>query len=107
MNDRMLVDRKTTLTHTANLHQTAGSLDALQQDFDDKVQSLVEEPGNDLISPLIWAAHDAVRGILQKCVSSNVHGIRSHADKWTTRQQLHDAVEKVNIQQARNSLPPR
>ncbi|GAA4618890.1 hypothetical protein GCM10023195_85190 [Actinoallomurus liliacearum] len=33
-----------------------------------------------------------------------MHGIRSHAEKWTTRQQLHDAVEKVNIQQARNSL---
>jgi hypothetical protein len=41
--------------------EARGALDAAQQEFGAKVQNLVEPPGVDLISPLIWAAHGAVR----------------------------------------------
>lgn len=101
MSDGMVVNRDATLQHITGLHETANSLDTAHQDFTGKVQSLVEKPGNDMVSPLIWAAHDAVFGILQQCVSSNVQGIRTHADKWSTAQQIHDTVEGINIDQVR------
>jgi hypothetical protein len=93
--DGIIVNRDVILAGISGLHQTATALDAAQQEFNAKVQSLVEPPGLDLISPLIWAAHGAVLPVLQQCVASNAHGIRTHAEKWATAQKIHDMVEKV------------
>lgn len=101
MTDDVVVNKDATLTNIAGLHNTAQSLDSAQQAFLEKVQGLVEKPGNDMISPLIWTAHDAVLQILHQCVSSNVHGIRTHADKWSTTQQIHDMVEHANVDHIR------
>jgi uncharacterized protein YukE len=78
------------------LHDTATSFETQIQAFVETVDSLVEEPGTDLVSPLIWAAHDAVFTIAMQCLTSNTAVLHSHADKLHAAANRFDAVDRAN-----------
>jgi excreted virulence factor EspC (type VII ESX diderm) len=78
------------------LHDTAASFEAQIQAFVDTVNGLVEEPGTDMVSPLIWAAHDAVFTIAMQCLTSNTAVLHSHADRLHAAADRFDAVDRVN-----------
>src|SRR5690348_7425465 len=66
-----LIDPDQLRAAAAGLEDTATSFDARIQPFIGTVQGLVQEPGNDMVSPLIWVAHEVVFGVAARCLSSN------------------------------------
>jgi Excreted virulence factor EspC, type VII ESX diderm len=81
----------------AGIRQTAESFDSNVAAFQGQVQSLVESPGNDMISPLIWTAHDVVFKVAMDSMSSNVRGLHVHADELDTTATAHEAAEQANV----------
>jgi hypothetical protein len=81
----------------AGIRQTAESFDSNVAAFQGRVQGLQEPPGNDMISPLIWTAHDVVFKVAMDCMSSNVRGLHMHADELDTTAASHEAAEDANV----------
>lgn len=65
----------------SGIRQTAQSFDNELQVFLGHVNSLREPPGNDMISPLIWAALDAVLSAATRSFNSHTAALHSHADR--------------------------
>jgi uncharacterized protein YukE len=78
------------------LHDTATAFDAQIQAFVAKVNGLVEEPGTDMVSPLIWAAHDAVFSIAMQCLGSNTAALHTHAAKLLTAADRFETTDQAN-----------
>jgi uncharacterized protein YukE len=78
------------------LHDTAAAFDAQIQAFVATVNGLVEEPGNDMVSPLIWAAHDAVLNIAMQCLGSNTAALHSHAARLRTAADRFEGTDQAN-----------
>lgn len=61
------------------------------------MQSLQEPPGNDMISPLIWTAHDVVFKVAMDCMASNVRGLHIHAGELDAAAAAHESTEQANV----------
>ncbi len=81
----------------AGIRQTADSFDSHVAAFQARVRSLQEPPGNDMISPLIWAAHGVVFKVAMDCATSNRRGLGVHADELDTAAGAHEAAEEANV----------
>jgi hypothetical protein len=89
------------------IRQTAQNLASSVQDFQGQVQGLIQPPGGDMISPLIWSAHHAVLSSALRCFASNTSALSDQAAKLdltaeTYRQAEQDNVTAIN--QIRGSL---
>jgi len=80
----------------SGIRQTAQSFDAQVQAFLSRVEGLREPPGNDMVSPLIWAAHDAVLTAATRCFSSNTATLHGHADGLDVTADGYEGAERVN-----------
>ena len=80
----------------SGIRQTAQSLESHTADFQARVNGLVEQPGNDMVSPLIWTAHGLVFQVAMKCMSSNINGLGAHAEHLETTAKAHDLTEEAN-----------
>jgi hypothetical protein len=84
-------------TAAAGIRQTADSFDSQVTAFRARVQGLQEPPGNDMISPLIWTAHDVVFKVAMDCMASNIRGLHVHADELDAAATVHESTEQANV----------
>ncbi len=78
------------------INDAAVSFEQAIQDFVNTVNGLVEEPGQDMISPLIWAAHSAVFQIAMQCLGSNTEVLHTHARKLYSAADNLQATDQAN-----------
>jgi uncharacterized protein YukE len=78
------------------INDAATSFDQAIQDFVNTVNGLVEEPGQDMISPLIWGAHSAVFQIAMQCLGSNAQILHTHARKLYSAANNLQATDQAN-----------
>ena len=97
MTDGIRVSPDSIRNSAANIRQTAASLAAETQRFQSMVSGLVEQPGSDMISPLIWTAHGVVFDVAAKCLASNIKGLGTHAHNLETMARVHDLTEEANV----------
>jgi hypothetical protein len=81
MTGRLRVDPDQIKYSAAGIRDTAQNLSGSVQNFHGQVQDLVQQPGGDMISPLIWSAHSAVLGAALRCFASNTSALYGHAAK--------------------------
>ena len=84
----------------AGLRGTAQDLTVTAQGFERQVQGLVQPPGNDMISPLIWSAHSAVLTAALRCFAANARGLHSHAAKLDAAAAAYRGAEQHNVRAA-------
>lgn len=71
------------------------------------VSSLREPPGNDMISPFIWAAHDAVLSAATRSFNSHGGLAHSHADRLDLAAadfETAEAVSTADVNRLRETL---
>jgi excreted virulence factor EspC (type VII ESX diderm) len=93
----LCVDPSQLESAAAGLRQTASDLTASVQAFQAQVQGLVEAPGTDPISPLIWAAHGAVFSAAMRCFASNAAAMTAHAAKLDRAAANYRRAEQDNV----------
>jgi hypothetical protein len=98
VNDGFTVSPDHIRAKASGLRQTADSFDEQTKAFVAKVNSLRQQPGNDMVSPLIWAAHDAVLGVLQNVVGSNIAALHTHANGLDVTAKVHELTDHANAQ---------
>jgi PE family len=91
------VDPQQIRESAAGLQNTAAELETHAASFRAEVQSMVQPPGNDPISPLIWAAHGAVFGAALRCLATNTAALRSHAAKLDKTAANYRSAEQANV----------
>ncbi|MGE5291938.1 MAG: WXG100 family type VII secretion target [Micromonosporaceae bacterium] len=97
MSDGIRVSPDSIRTAAGGIRQTADSFGSQVAAFQSRVQSLREPPGNDMISPLIWMAHDVVLKVAMDCMASNIRGLHMHADELDAAASAHESVERAHV----------
>ena len=97
MGGKLRVDPGEIQYSAAGIRETADHLAGSVQDFHGQVQGLVQPPGNDMISPLIWAAHSAVLDAAMRCFASNTTSLYGHAAKLDATAAKYRAADQGNV----------
>jgi hypothetical protein len=97
MTGELRVDPSQIQYSAAGIRETAQNLAGTVQNFHGQVQGLVQQPGNDMISPLIWSAHSAVLTAALRCFASNTSALHGHAAKLDATAAGYRAAEHDNV----------
>jgi hypothetical protein len=97
MTGKLRVDPDQIQYSAAGIRDTAQNLAGSVQDFHGQVQGLVQQPGGDMISPLIWSAHSAVLSAALRCFASNTSALYGHAAKLDATAADYRTAEHDNV----------
>jgi hypothetical protein len=95
--DRLEIQTDQIRSAAGGLQQTAQALHQDVQAFLAEVQGLTQEPGYDMVSPLIWGAHSAVLEVALECLASNLEDWVDQAGKLGQLANEMDATELTHV----------